>query len=67
VLVLERKPGEVILVGDNIKITVVDIRPGNKVRIGIDAPKDVSIDRLELRMRKEAGDGGSGRRWLPDD
>ena len=46
-LVLSRKPGEQIYVGNNITITVVEIK-GNRVRIGIDAPGDVSVLRAEL-------------------
>lgn len=46
-LVLSRKVGERILVGENIWVTVVDIR-GDKVRIGIDAPGDTPIKREEL-------------------
>lgn len=46
-LVLSRKPGERILIGDEIAITVVRIGP-NTVRIGIDAPKSMNIVRDEL-------------------
>lgn len=46
-LVLSRKPGERILIGDNVAITVVRIGP-NSVRIGIDAPRDMNIVREEL-------------------
>ena len=46
-LVLSRKRDESILIGDNIKVTVVDIR-GDKVRLGIEAPKDTSIHRQEV-------------------
>jgi carbon storage regulator len=47
VLVISRKFGERILVGDNIVITLVRIGHGN-CRIGIDAPKDINIVREEL-------------------
>jgi carbon storage regulator len=47
VLVLSRKIGERIHIGDNVVITVVDISSG-KVRIGIEAPRDVGIYREEL-------------------
>lgn len=47
-LVLTRKLNERIVIGDNIKITVVGIR-GNHVRIGIEAPPEVTILRDELR------------------
>ena len=46
-LVLSRKVGEKIIIGDDITVTVTDIR-GNKVRIGVDAPNDVSIHRQEI-------------------
>jgi len=46
-LVLSRKPGERIVIGDNITITVVRIGPNN-VRLGIDAPREFNIVRDEL-------------------
>ncbi|QDU82636.1 hypothetical protein Pla110_43970 [Polystyrenella longa] len=46
-LVLSRKKDEVIRIGDNITLMVVDIR-GDKVRLGISAPKDVTIHREEV-------------------
>ena len=46
-LVLTRKQGETILIGDDIKITVVAVN-GDAVRIGIEAPKHVKILRAEL-------------------
>lgn len=50
-LVLSRKIGETIVVGDNIRITVVEIR-GGKVRIGIVAPADVIVDRQEIHDKR---------------
>ena len=52
-LVLSRKKDEVIRIGDNIKLIIVEIR-GDKVRIGIDAPKQVVIDREEVYEAKQA-------------
>jgi len=46
-LVLSRKPGEKILVGDKVTITIVRIGP-NTVRLGIEAPRDMNIVRDEL-------------------
>lgn len=46
-LVLSRKTGERILIGDQVAITVVRIGPNN-VRIGIEAPRDMNIAREEL-------------------
>lgn len=51
-LVLSRKPGEKILVGDNVTITIVRIGP-NTVRLGIEAPRDMNIVREELTMTVE--------------
>jgi len=52
ILVLTRKLGEKIFIGDNICITVVDIDRG-KIRLGIEAPRDVPIMRQELVPLKE--------------
>ena len=46
-LLLSRKEGEVICIGSVIKVMVVKVR-GDKVRIGIEAPKDVMVHRLEI-------------------
>ena len=46
-LVLSRKPGEKILIGENVTITIVRIGP-NTVRLGIEAPRDMNIVREEL-------------------
>lgn len=46
-LVLSRKPDERVLVGENIRVTVLKVR-GNRVRLGIEAPPEVPITREEL-------------------
>ena len=46
-LVLSRQRDESIIIGDNITITIVDIR-GDKVRLGIDAPKEIPVHRQEV-------------------
>ena len=46
-LVLSRQRDQTIVIGDNIRITIVDVR-GDKVRIGIDAPRDVAVHREEI-------------------
>ena len=54
-LVLSREPGEEILIGDDIRIIVASIpKPGNKVKIGIKAPRGVPVDRKEVRDSKDA-------------
>mgnify|MGYP002527537075 CR=1 FL=1 len=52
-LVLSRKSGERILIGDNVAVTIVRIGP-NTVRLGIDAPRDMNIVREELCTDKSA-------------
>ena len=49
-LILTRRVGESLMIGDNVDITVLGIR-GNQVRIGIDAPKEVSVHREEIYER----------------
>ncbi len=49
-LVLTRRLGESITIGDNIKVTVVDI-DGNQVKLGIEAPRNIEIYREELFER----------------
>ncbi len=55
-LVLTRRRGETIKINDNISIRVLKV-DGNKVRIGVEAPKEMDIYRLEVyeRIRKEKG------------
>ncbi len=60
-LVLSRKINETIVINDNIVVTVVDIR-GDKVRLGIDAPKDVPVHRQEVYDAIKRGEGASGSR-----
>ena len=46
-LVLSRKKNESIIINDNIVVTIVEVR-GDKVRLGIDAPKEVTVHRREV-------------------
>ena len=46
-LVLSRKRNESVIINDNIVVTVIDVR-GDKVRIGIESPRDVSVHRQEV-------------------
>jgi len=46
-LVLSRQRDESIIIGDNVVITVVDVR-GDKVKLGIDAPKEIPVHRREV-------------------
>lgn len=58
-LVLQRFAGEVIEIGDSITVTVIEVAENKKVRIGITAPKDVSVHRKEIadviRSQKSQG------------
>ena len=48
-LILQRKPGESLLIGDEIEVTVVSVEAGGRVRLAIQAPRDMRILRNELR------------------
>ena len=57
-LVLSRQKDESIMIGDDVEVTIVDVR-GDKVRLGITAPKTISVHRKEVyeaiqREKKEA-------------
>ena len=58
-LVLSRKVGEHIFIGDDVRITIVSTG-SNKVRIGIEAPDDVKVDRDEVRASKEKAMASGG-------
>lgn len=49
-LILTRRIGESLMIGDDVNVTVLGIR-GNQVRIGVNAPKDVSVHREEIYER----------------
>jgi len=60
-LTLTREAGQKIVIGDDIIITVVSISDNGRVRIGIDAPRQIRIDRSEVldRIRSENVEAGS--------
>ena len=64
-LVLSRKVGERILIGDQVAVTVVRIS-GSVVRIGIEAPDDLSVVREELKDRREAASDADPRSTAQD-
>ena len=73
-LVLTRRVGETLVIGENVQVTVFGVK-GHYVRLGVTAPRDVEVDRQEIRERKRANpatstedifiDGvGAGRRAI---
>ncbi len=63
-LVLTRKPGDKVVIGDNIEITVLEIK-GNTIRLGIAAPREVSVLRGELAHAEVAGAAANPARLRP--
>lgn len=49
-LILTRRIGETLIIGDDVNITILGVK-GNQVRLGINAPKDVSVHREEIYLR----------------
>lgn len=49
-LILTRRVGETLVIGDDVTVTVLSVR-GNQVRIGVNAPKNVSVHREEIYQR----------------
>ena len=63
-LILTRRIGETLMVGDEVTVTVLGVK-GNQVRIGVNAPKEVAVHREEIyqRIQKEKG----GDEPVPED
>ena len=57
-LILTRRVGETLVIGDDVTVTVLGIK-GNQVRIGVNAPKDVSVHREEIYDRIQREKGGA--------
>ena len=59
-LILTRRVGETLMIGDEVTVTVLGVK-GNQVRIGVNAPKDVSVHREEIyeRIKREQDENSS--------
>jgi carbon storage regulator len=67
-LILTRRVGETLVIGDDVTITVLGVR-GNQVRVGVNAPKDVAVHREEIyqRIQDEKNDENSCENNKKDD
>lgn len=59
-LILTRRVGESVMIGDEVAVTVLRVK-GNQVRLGVNAPKSISVQREEIfqRIKREAGQSSS--------
>ncbi len=60
-LILTRRVGETLMIGDEVTVTVLGVK-GNQVRIGVNAPRDVSVHREEIyeRIKREQSEDSDG-------
>lgn len=60
ILILTRRLGETLIIGDDVKVTVLGVK-GNQVRLGVNAPKEISVHREEIyeRIKKEQNSEGN--------
>ena len=52
-LILARRVDESLVIGDNVTVTILGVK-GNQVRIGVDAPRDVTVHREELTQKQDS-------------
>ena len=63
-LVLSRRVGESVMIGSNVRVTVVEAR-GDQIRLGIDAPRSIAVHREEVfRQVQDANAAAEKRRWM---
>ena len=65
-LILTRRVGETLMIGDNVTVTVLGVK-GNQVRIGINAPKDLAVHREEIYQRIKREQVGPTGETGPDE
>jgi carbon storage regulator len=58
-LILTRRPQEVLRVGDNIKVHVLEVK-GGQIRLGVEAPREIPVRREEIRVRIKRGTPTTG-------
>ena len=61
-LILTRRVGEAVMIGDDIKISVLGVK-GNQIRLGVSAPREVAVHREEIYQRIQRENGVE---WLPN-
>ncbi|MGD2008222.1 MAG: carbon storage regulator CsrA [Cellvibrionales bacterium] len=64
-LILTRRVGESLVIGDDITITVLGVK-GNQARLGVNAPRDVAVHREEIMDKIQSGDTQDGDRKRDD-
>ena len=63
-LILTRRVGETVMIGDNVTVTILGVK-GNQVRVGVNAPKEVAVHREEIYARikrEEQAAAAAGKR-----
>ncbi len=67
-LILTRRVGETVMIGDDVAVTILGVK-GNQVRVGVNAPKEVSVHREEIyeRIKREEQAGTAPRRSASSD